>query len=343
MRVSPAALRFPSQRVLLARTKLAYVHLRNLLTDAKRDRAARVFGYVVVWLPEELLLLYLQEGEVVAATTSLDGVSFKDIPIRQALGLVPNAAEYGEICFHTAEDEQLACMHAAQTMPPEPLARDVRTDKLNALLGHLLASTFDGMLEINAGGALNYIVFRNGVPRRGFFVDEHRGHPVETVLNALWPAGGALPAVRRWPVPPPLPNQASPALIDAYRTLMQGLTDALSKAGVRNTAQLVERARQAQAPAHPPLAQLELGAAASRDVMTTSAIMRLDALSAPRDPVTTAPQLARAIGAWVNDVLLAVALPDGTTPESLLRELTRERRHLFQSAGFFDALKWKLA
>ena len=28
-------------RVLLPRTRLAYVHLRNLLTDAKRDRAAR--------------------------------------------------------------------------------------------------------------------------------------------------------------------------------------------------------------------------------------------------------------------------------------------------------------
>mgnify|MGYP006143044835 CR=1 FL=1 len=51
----------------LPRTRLAYVHLRNLLTDAKRDRAARVSGYVAIWLPEEFLLLFLREGEVVNA------------------------------------------------------------------------------------------------------------------------------------------------------------------------------------------------------------------------------------------------------------------------------------
>jgi hypothetical protein len=33
-----AGVRFPFSRVLLARTRLAYVHLHNLLHDAKRDR-----------------------------------------------------------------------------------------------------------------------------------------------------------------------------------------------------------------------------------------------------------------------------------------------------------------
>ena len=54
MPVTPAALRFPSTRVLLPRTRLAYIHLRNLLNDAKRDRAARISGYVAVSLPDEL-------------------------------------------------------------------------------------------------------------------------------------------------------------------------------------------------------------------------------------------------------------------------------------------------
>ena len=65
---APAAkLRYPHGRVLLERTKLAYVHLRNLLSDAKRDRTARVAGYVAIWLPEEFLMLFLREGEVVNA------------------------------------------------------------------------------------------------------------------------------------------------------------------------------------------------------------------------------------------------------------------------------------
>ena len=325
MRVSPTALRFPYQRVLLGRTKLAYVHLQNLLTDAKRDRAARVFGYVIVWLPEELLVLYLQEGEVVAATSSVDGLAFVDVPIREALSRVPNAAEYGEICFHVAEDEQLACMHAAQTIEPDPLPTDMRTTSGGSVLGHLVGSTYDGMIEINAGGGLNYVVLRHGTPRRAYFADGATQAPIEATIAALWGGGRPPPAVRRWPVPPALPVQAPPMLIDAYRSLLRGLTDKLTGVGVRNVAQLVERARQSLIAAHPALERFEVREGATRD------------------PVTTGPLLARAVGAWVNDVLWAVALPEGATPEGVLRELTRERRHLFQSAGFIDALAWKVA
>mgnify|MGYP003484574517 FL=1 len=86
------ALRYPYKRVLLQRTRLAYVHLQNLLTDAKRDRSARVYGYVAVWLPEELITLYLEEGEVVNATTTVDGVAFEPIAISDAVHRVPNSA-----------------------------------------------------------------------------------------------------------------------------------------------------------------------------------------------------------------------------------------------------------
>jgi len=81
-----AALRFPHSRVLLPRTRLAYIHLRNLLTDAKRDRAARISGYVAVSLPEELVILYLLGGEVVNATVR-DGKGCRALGIAAALAL----------------------------------------------------------------------------------------------------------------------------------------------------------------------------------------------------------------------------------------------------------------
>ena len=68
MPASLAALRFPYSRVVLPRTRLAYVHLRNLLTDAKRDRSARISGYVAISLLDELVMFYLLDGEVVNAT-----------------------------------------------------------------------------------------------------------------------------------------------------------------------------------------------------------------------------------------------------------------------------------
>src|SRR5690349_18088327 len=95
-----AGLRFPSARVLLP---------RNRLTDAKRDRAARVSGYVAIWLPEEFVLLYMQRGELVNATIRDKGGA-RAIAIAKALEKVPTEPEYGEICFHEADEVQLGCM-----------------------------------------------------------------------------------------------------------------------------------------------------------------------------------------------------------------------------------------
>src|SRR5438105_12116278 len=119
MPASLAALRFPYTRVLLPRTRLAYVHLRNLLTDAKRDRAARISGYVAISLPEELVMLYLLAGEVVNATIR-DGRGCRALAIVSAIEKVPGEPEYGEICFHEADLEQLACMFETHAIPAEP-------------------------------------------------------------------------------------------------------------------------------------------------------------------------------------------------------------------------------
>src|SRR5262249_26406230 len=148
MSLPAASLRFPRFRVLLPRTRLAYVHLRNLFTDAKRDRGARVFGYVCVWLPDEFLLFYLQEGEIVNATASPDGQRFHGIAIADAIAKVPREAEYGEVCFHEADDELLATMYWTQMRQALPWPNGVRQDDPAAVLGYLHASMHDGVLEI---------------------------------------------------------------------------------------------------------------------------------------------------------------------------------------------------
>ena len=87
-----AGLRYPFSRVLLPRTRLAYIHLRNLLTDAKRDRSARVSGYVAIWLPEEFITLYMQRGEVVNASIR-EADQSRVIAIAKALEKVPPEPE----------------------------------------------------------------------------------------------------------------------------------------------------------------------------------------------------------------------------------------------------------
>ena len=210
MPVAAGHLQYPKVRALLPRTRLAYVHLQNLLSDAKRDRSARVFGYVLIWLPDEVLLLYMEEGEVVNATVTLDERRWRALPISEALALVPNAAEYGEICFHEAEDEQLAAMYATQTMPALGWPSDLPVASTQVLLAHLAATLFDGVLEVVGDDAVNYVIFQHGVPRRGYFMHDV-AVPDETARvralmdRALLSSG----SIRRWDVPPALVNQAA--------------------------------------------------------------------------------------------------------------------------------------
>lgn len=325
MPVAAGHLRFPNVRALLPRTRLAYVHLQNLLTDAKRDRAARVFGYVAIWLPDEMLLLYMEEGELVNATASADGRHWRALPIGEAIAKVPNAAEYGEICFHEASDEQLAAMYATQVTPELGWPPELPVTSTPAVLGNLMATLFDGLLEVTADGEVNYIVFQHGMPLRGYFVNDEAEPDLAVRTRALLDrafrhGGGA----RRWDVPPALANQAAPALIAAYRELVGTLMRRLYEHGAESSFAVAEHARQHLIGKHPALEKFSLN------------------IPNQRDPVVDAPALSTAIAAWLNETLWHLHLPEGVTAEQLLAEVARPRRHLFQAAGLFEALPWTI-
>lgn len=318
------ALRYPAKRVLLARTRLAYVHLRNLLTDAKRDRAARVCGYVSVWLPEELITIFLEEGEVVNATSTGDGEHFQAIAISDAIGRVPSSAEYGSICFHEALAEQLDTMFATQTGTPLPWPREIKLEDGDTLLAFLYATMHDGAIELLDDGAVHYVAVASGSPVRGYFADSRTGDISSHLKLLLAPHGGAAkPVVRLWPKAEALPAQASPSLIQAYRDLIAALTTHLDASGAADAAAIVENAR--------------------RPLVAKHALLERFSPTMPtvRDPVSDIATLSAAVAAWIADVLRARAA-SGLVPEQVIRDLTTARRHMFQAAGLFDALPWKL-
>lgn len=318
------AIRYPAKRVLLHRTRLAYVHLRNLLSDAKRDRSARVSGYVAVWMPEELLTLYLEEGEVVNATVTADGLRFAPIAIADAVAHVPSSAEYGSICFHEAENEQLDLMYASQTGTPLPWPRELTGTSSEALLNYLDGTMHDGAVEIVVDGRVHFVAVEGGRVCRGYFVEPRPGDPsvvLQSILDAQTHA--AAPVLRLWGVPEALPAQASPALIQSYRELMAALTAHLRASGNPHAAEITEGARRTLLAKHPLLERFS----PSREDR--------------RDPVADPVVLTTAIGTWIADVLWA-ASPAGVEPEDVIRELTADRRHVFQSAGLYDTLPWKV-
>ena len=324
MPATVAGLRYPHTRVLLPRTRLAYVHLKNLLTDAKRDRAARVSGYVAIWLPEEFLVLYLQRGELVNAC-SHDGKSFHPVAIGTAVEKVPHEPEYGEICFCEAEDEQLSCMYASQTSLPVPWPSELRATDPSSLFPYLMATTFDGLVEIAAEGEVNYLLFRHGAAHTAYLSGAHSGTLVERVSRLFERDRRALHVtVRHWPIPAALPVQAATGLVQAYRDLTTSLVLRLVADGRESAPAIAEHARQTLVTAHPPLEGFSFNGRTSRAV------------------VADAGALTDAVAALVNEILWTAGNQEGHGPEEMLRELTYERRHLFLSAGLFERLSWKL-
>jgi hypothetical protein len=319
-----AGLRFPYSRVMLPRTRLAYVHLRNLLTDAKRDRSARLSGYVAVWLPEEFVVLYLQHGEVVNATV-MDGKGWRAVAIAPALERIPPEPEYGEICFHEADDDQLKCMFAAQTQPPDPWPGELHVRDPAALFPFLMSIMFDGMVEIVSEGAVNYLLFRAGAVERAFLSISASGSIVERVAKLFAPGSRVAEGqFRRWSSVEPLQVQAPPALIQAYRELSNALVQRLVAGGRDGAPAIAEQARQNLVKTHPELESFSIGTRPTRE------------------PVADTGKLTAAIASWLSEVMWAAADHEAAPPASLLKELTWERRHMFQSAGFYDRMPWKV-
>lgn len=323
MPASIAGMRFPCSRVLLPRTRLAYVHLRNLLTDAKRDRSARVSGYVAIWLPDELLILYMQRGEVVNVT-AFDGKGWRTISIVTALAHVPSEPEYGEICFHEADDDQLSCMYAAQATPAEGWPSELRVTDPKVLFSYLMATTFDGMVEIVSGGNANYLLLNDGTVDHAYLAAPNGRTLVERVTD-LFTRDTRDVQVRRWHRPVPLPVQAPPALVQAYRELAGALVTRVTDGGRDSAPAIAEHARAALLPRHPVL----------------DAISFTDRPA--RDTVSDAPELTAAMASWIQEFMWAAADHASSSPEQLLRDVVWERRHIFQSAGLFDRIPWKVA
>ncbi|HJQ19073.1 MAG TPA: hypothetical protein VJ867_01920 [Gemmatimonadaceae bacterium] len=319
-----AGLRYPYSRVMLPRTRLAYIHLKNLLTDAKRDRSARLSGYVAVWLPEEFVVLYLQRGEVANATI-LDAKGWRAVAISTALERIPAEPEYGEICFHEADDDQLAAMFAAQTIATEPWPADLRYTDPAQLFPFLMSIMFDGVLEIVSEGSVNYLRFRSGAVDKAYLSFAAQGSVVERVAKLFAPESRVEQGTfRRWSHLEALPVQAPPALVAAYRELSNALVQRLVAEGRESAPAIAEHARMNLVKKHPELAGFCIGQ------------------KPMKEPLSDTTKLTAAVASWLSEIMMVSANHEGAPPESLLKELTWERRHMFQSAGFYDKMPWKV-
>src|SRR5690606_9932771 len=99
--------RFPHEQSYLQRTKLRYINLPNVLSDGKRDRTARVPGYVLVYLGDAVDLLFLIDGE--PATAARVSATWRGVvSVRSVLDRANAALERADVAYHGASLGQLS-------------------------------------------------------------------------------------------------------------------------------------------------------------------------------------------------------------------------------------------
>ena len=318
-----AQLRYPHGRVLLGRTKLAYIHLRNLLSDAKRDRTARVAGYVAIWLPEEFIVLFLREGEVVNAIGATPRGN-EPLAISSALGRVPAEPEFGEIAFYEAPVELLVCMYHTFLVPSDPWPGGLAAGDPRVLFPHLRDERFSGVVEVVNRDAANYLVLQDGLIEQTFVVDDNGSGRTEQLARVFGPPSPRPKAqVAAWRGPLHMPTQAPAALVAAYRELIERMYLELGSYGVPVPSAVGERVRDALLWRYPALGRFAAGAR-------------------PEDPSEDARQVTAGVAAWVADTARQALDGDEDAARRVVEEAARERRHMLHAAGFLSALPWEL-
>ena len=319
-----ADLQFPQAGQLIHRTRLAFIHLDNLLTFAKRDRDGRVDGFITAYLPDECLLLFFRKGEAVGAA-SLHTAGRQVITITEALRRMHAEVERGELNYCVAPMEQLAWMYQACAAPAQP--RFVDPHQPGALFPVLHEEKLTGVLELISNGRVSYLRLDQGKYKSGYFCDKAEAVAVPQYVESLFQqdAEGHLPAMSAgvFPAVAELPAQAPTALVNTYRELYWRIVDAV---------------------------ELELPGDAKRRAQKVSDSMvkthkALGLLSVPRggdmpDAVVQPDELSLALTDWALQLLEGVEIVMPGTAPKVLKDATREHRYVLQAAGFYGRLPW---
>jgi hypothetical protein len=321
-----ADLQFPEVNRLIHRTRLAFIHLDNLLAFAKRDRDGRVDGYIAAYLPDECLLLFFRKGEAVNAA-SLHTAGRQVVTITEALKRMRTEVERGELAYCAAPMEQLAWMYGSCAGGYQ--GRFIDVNQPDKFFPVLQKEQVTGVLELISNGRVSYLKFDTGRYLTGYFCDKPDSVAAARYLESLFDLGpdGAPPALSAgvFQAAADLPAQAPTALVNTYRELYWRIVDAVDREFPGEAKRRAQKVTAAIVGAHQALALLSV----PRGADTPDAVVRPE-------------ELSTALTDWALQLLEgAEVMMPGTAPK-VLKDATREHRYVLQAAGFYARLPWQV-
>ena len=321
---------FPHDTAFLPRTKLSYVNLPGILSDGKRDRAARVAGYVCLQLGERCFLVFLRGGEPFHAAR-LNGETRGPAALAEVLRLAATESERGEggqIGYYGASEAQLQAMLATLVGVPVRWDEPLDPTRPDRLFPRLREERFGGVLELSEGGRHHYLAFDDGAFRAGWFTERGAEVPTADFIRGVFERGAGSLKATLYPGLSEMPVQAGPGFVDLYRRIVGGVLRELSQAAGRETA----------------LGELRRGqAVAAMEHPSVAAFTITDEGRVTGDPVVGPAVLTEGVAAWLTEVLIAAADHHGVDPGAVIERVARDSRFVLSEHGFFTRLPWALA
>jgi hypothetical protein len=321
-----ADLQFPEVNRLIHRTRLAFIHLDNLLAFAKRDRDGRVDGYIAAYLPDECLLLFFRKGEAVNAA-SMHSAGRQVVTITEALKRMRAEVERGELAYCAAPMEQLAWMYGSCGGGYQ--SRFIDVNQPDKFFPALQQEQVSGVLELISNGRVSYLKFEKGRYVTGYYCDKPESVAPARYLESLFDLGrdGAPPAIAAgvFAGVADLPAQAPTALVNTYRELYWRIVEAVDREFPGEAKRRASKVTAAILGSHQALALLSV----PRGADTPDAVVRPE-------------ELSTALTDWALQLLEgAEVMMPGTAPK-VLKDATREHRYVLQAAGFYARLPWQV-
>lgn len=317
---------FPASDTLLARTRLIYLHLDNLLSFAKRDRDGKVDAYFLGYLPDELILLFFQRGELVTAA-GIGAGQRTVLPISEAVRRLKADPERAEASYCAAPLAQLELMYQACAAPAEPWVVDSKHPE--RIFPRVADESLTGALEVISNGRVNYLQFEQGKFKGGYFYARPDSVPLPAYIEGLFhpDAEGVPPALAVSGVPPVagLPVQVLPSQVRMYRELFQRIAVAIEQELPEDGVRRVDRVTARLLPERASLSHLLPSNGGD-----------------PSMVAIPAAELTGDLAAWTGALLTEVEVVSPGCGPRILQDTTREQRHLLQAAGFYGHFPWSL-
>jgi len=153
-------MKFPRGRPLLENARLEFLNLENVLSASKRERAHRISGYISIFYPDTVELIFLKEGEPFNAAR-ISQTERSIVPINEVVEKAKKATS-GVLSEYATDETLVNLMISSIILKPRKEDIDLTRLQPKIFIDKLKSTQFNGFIWVRAGIEESFIYFEEG-------------------------------------------------------------------------------------------------------------------------------------------------------------------------------------